>query len=98
MKKYYQRLDKDKKQEIKKIYDKEYANSEFKSRLTRLLIYAIVAYVLAFSLLLYSFIYDTDMISNIIMASTLLVLGTIYLGGRYIAKLNVLNKLALKKK
>lgn len=98
MKKYYQRLDKNRKLEIKKIYNKEYAKSDFKVRLNRLMVYAVMAYVFALILLIYSLVYDTDKISNIIIAITLLVLGTIYLIGRYIAKLNVLNKIALKKK
>ncbi len=98
MKKYYQRLNKEEKQKIKNIYNKDYAESEFKIRLTRLLIYAIIAYFFAIVLLIYSFVYHKDLISNIIIASTLLVLGTVYLIGRYIAKLNVLNKIALKKK
>ncbi|MDE5539559.1 MAG: hypothetical protein K2J20_03640 [Bacilli bacterium] len=98
MKKYYQTLTKEKKQEIKTIYKKEYAHSDLKARLQRLVVYAIASYIFAAVLLVYNFISQENDITNIICAISLIVLGTVYLIGRYIAKLNILNKVALKNK
>lgn len=98
MKKYYQRLTKEQKKDINIKYEKEYGNSDLQVRLNRLKVYAGIGYLFGIILLIYTFKFDEPKIGNIIIAITLFVVSTVYLVGRYIIKLNVLNKIALKNK
>lgn len=98
MKTYYQTLSKDKKEEIKQIYQKEYAKSDLQIRLTRLKIYSLIGYLFSIIILLYAFKIESNKTGSIILATTLIILATVYLIGSILIKRNVLNKIALKNK
>lgn len=98
MKKYYSRLSKEKKKNIKELYKKEYSNSDVQVRLTRLKIYAIIGYLFSLVILAYSFKFEENKIGTIIIAITLMCVSTVYVIGSIIVKRRLLNKLALKNK
>ena len=98
MKKYYQTLSKEKKKEIKEIYQKEYKNTDLQVRLGRLIIYAVIGYITSLFIYISAFIEKDFKVENIIIGTILLVASTIFLIGRTMIKQNVLNKLALKEK
>lgn len=93
----YKELSKDEKKKIQEKYKKEYGKSDFEARLKRLLFYAIVGYVFAIALIIYSFIRPEETVGNLLIAIPLLIAATIFLIGRFYAKQNVLEKLASKK-
>lgn len=95
---YFKHLNKKEKIRIKNIYKKEYAKSDLQNRLIRLLIYSLIGYVFSIFLIVYSIISKQDVISNLLIAIPLLIASTIFFIGRYYAKLNILNKIALKEK
>lgn len=96
MKKAYSGLDKTKKNKVKEIYVKEY-NHVIK-RLNRLKIYALIGYLFAFLFLFYTFKFEDNHIGSIVTSVTLIVLATVYLGGSFVIKRRILNKIALEKK
>lgn len=98
MKKYYHTLTKDEKKKINSIYKNEYKNSEVKTRLTRLVIYGTTGYLTAIILIIYSLKIEDGRFGNIFIACLLIIASTIFLIGRYLIKLKVLNKIALKNK
>lgn len=98
MKKYYYTLKKEKKAEIKKIYTKEYKNSDFNLRLKRLTIYTVVGFLFSIYLFIDVFAAETFSIGTLIIAITLLIVSIVFLVGRYLLKLKMLNKIALKNK
>ncbi len=98
MKKYYQTLSTEEKKKIKSIYERDYGNSDLAARLIRLKFYALIAYVCASIILAYSLAFETNKTGSIIIAVTLMILGTVYFFGSIIIKLNVLNKIALENK
>ncbi len=98
MKKYYSRLSKEKKKNIKELYKKEYGSSDVQTRLVRLKIYAILGYLFSIVMLAYSFKFEDNKIGTIIIAITLICVSTVYVIGSIIVKRRLLNKLALKNK
>lgn len=98
MKKYYFTLSKEKKDEIKLIYQKEYKNSDINIRLKRLSLYVIVGFI--FSILLFIDTFkDNDLnVGSLVIAITLALACFVFLIGKYIVKLRILNKIALKNK
>lgn len=98
MKKYYQTLNKTEKNKVKELYEKKYHNSDLETRLFRLKLYALVSYIFASIILIYSFLYEQNKTGSLIISITLLILGTTYFIGSLIIKLNVLNKIALQNK
>lgn len=98
MKKYYQTLSKEKKKEVKKRYIKEYAKTDLDVRLTRLLAYSIVGYVFALIILLSAIFLEENKTGSIIISVTLFIVATVFIVGRYLIKLKVLNKIALNSK
>lgn len=98
MKKYYNTLDKKKKDEIKKEYQKTYQKTDLNTRLTRLLVYSIIGYITGIAMILEVILTDAEKTGNIIIAITLFIAATVFLVGRIKIKNDVLNKLALKKK
>ena len=98
MKKYYYTLTKEKKKEIKEIYNKEDMHSNLKIRLNRLKFYAIIGYSFAALILFYAINYENNKFSSIFTAITLIIIATIYIIGIYSIKLKVLNKIALEHK
>ena len=98
MRKYkYKQLSKEEKNKVNEEYKKKYAKSDFESRLTRLLVYSIIGYVFSIFLIVYSIIRKEDMVSNLLIAIPLFIAATIFLIGRYYAKLMVLEKFVKKK-
>ena len=95
---YYQNLDKEKKKEIKEIYKVKYKDTDLEKRRTRLLIYALGGYIFAIIVLVYAFTFEDKKLGSFITSGTLVVVATIYLIGRYLVKLRVLNKIALENK
>ena len=94
MRKYkYRQLSKEEKSKVNEEYKKKYANSDFAARLTRLLVYSIIGYVFSIFLIIYSIITKEDVVSNLLIAIPLFIASTIFLVGRYYAKLMVLEKL-----
>ncbi len=98
MKKYYQTLNKEQKQEIKKLYNKKYTKSDLEARLNRLIIYSGAGYFFGAIILIYALKFEQKPLGSIIIAITLIIIATVYLIGRYIIKQNVLNKIAIKNK
>lgn len=98
MKKYYHTLSKDKKLKVKAIYEKDYKNTEFSKYIKKLNIYIISAVIFSCLLFIDAFKDQELNIGSLIIAITLLIASLVFIIGRYIAKLNVLNKIALKKK
>lgn len=98
MKKYYSTLDKNKKQEIKTKFKKEYKNTDLNVRLIRLRIYAGIGYVLSIFIFIDSLLHEESKIGSMIIAITLFIASTFFLVGSFLVKLNVLNKIALKNK
>lgn len=98
MKKYYQTLNKEKKNEIKKIYNETYKNTELQSRFIRLNIYIIVAILSAFILLILSYKYEDNHVYSIIISIILIATAIVFIIGKNIIKSNLLNKIALKNK
>ena len=95
---YFRHLDKEKKAKIKEKYKKEYAGSDFQKRITRLLVYSIIAIVFGLGLIIYSIIRPEELVGNLLIAIPLFIAAIIFLIGRYYAKLMILNKIALKEK
>ena len=95
---YYNSLSKEEKKKVQEKYKKDYQQSDFNKRITRLLIYSVVAFLFGLFLIIYSLVRDEDLISNLLVAIPLFIASIIFLIGRYYAKLMVLNKLALKEK
>ena len=95
---YYHSLSKEEKKKVQEKYKKDYQQSDFNKRITRLLIYSVVAFLFGLFLIIYSIVRDEDLISNLLVAIPLFIASIIFLIGRYYAKLMVLNKLALKEK
>ncbi len=95
---YFKHLDKEKKAKIKEKYKKEYAGSDFQKRITRLLVYSIIAIVFGLGLIIYSIIRPEELVGNLLIAIPLFIAAIIFLIGRYYAKLMILNKIALKEK
>ena len=95
---YYHSLSKEEKKKVQEKYKKDYQQSDFNKRITRLLIYSVVAFLFGLFLIIYSLVRDEDLISNLLVAIPLFIASIIFLIGRYYAKLMVLNKLALKEK
>ena len=93
----YKELSKDEKKKIQEKYKKEYAKSDFEARIKRLLIYAIVGYVFAIALVIYSFIRPEETAGNLLIAIPLFIAATIFLIGRYYAKRMLYDKIASKK-
>ena len=93
---YYHSLSKEEKKKVQEKYKKDYQQSDFNKRITRLLIYSVVAFLFGLFLIIYSLVRDEDLISNLLVAIPLFIASIIFLIGRYYAKLMVLNKLALK--
>ncbi len=98
MKKYYQTLKNENKQKIKKEYQKEYQNTELQTRFTRLNIYIILAFLSALILLVLSYKYEDNHVYSIIVAIILILTGLTFIIGKYMIKINLLNKIALKNK
>ena len=95
---YFKHLDKEKKAKIKEKYKKEYAGSDFQKRITRLLVYSIIAIVFGLGLIIYSIIRPEELVGNLLIAIPLFIAAIIFLIGRYYDKLMILNKIALKEK
>ncbi len=95
---YYKTLSKAKRQEIIAKYDQKYAKSDFKLRLTRLLIYSFIGYIFSIFLIIYGIIRKESLIENLLIAIPLIIASTIFLIGRYYAKIRLLNEMALKEK
>ena len=98
MKKYYQTLDKEKKDKIKEIYKKEYQKSEVDVRLKRLNIYIILAFLASIALIVLSLLYEDGHVTSFIMAGILIAIGIIFIIGKRMIKINLLNKIALNNK
>lgn len=99
MRKYkYKQLSKKEKENINEKYKKNYGKSDFQLRLTRLLVYSIIGYTFSVFLIAYSIFEKRDIISNLLIAIPLFIAATIFLIGRYYAKLMVLEKLINSKK
>lgn len=98
MKKYYNTLNKEEKEKIKKIYKSDYKDSELRIRLVRLLIYAIIGYITSIVLCIEAFIKNNTKTLDIVIATTLFIASSIFLVGGIILKLKTLNKIALKTK
>lgn len=98
MQKYYNTLNKEQKNHIKELYNKNYKDTDLQARLKRLKIYAIISYAFAIFVLVSAYLLDDDILGSIIIAVTMFVLGTVYIIGSLIVKRNVLNKIALKEK
>ncbi|MCM1052916.1 MAG: hypothetical protein NC483_02945 [Ruminococcus sp.] len=98
MKKYYQTLSDEEKRKVKNIYERDYGNSDLAARLIRLKFYALISYVCASIILAYSLVFEANKVGSIIIAVTLMVLGTVYFVGSIVIKLDVLNKIALENK
>ena len=98
MKKYYQTLNKEKKAEIKKIYQDKYKGSELTSRLNKLTIYIVLAIIAAIVLVVLSLLYEDSHISSFIIAALLVITAIIFMVGKYLIKSNLLNKIALENK
>lgn len=97
MRKYkYRQLSKEEKSKVNEEYKKKYAKSDFSARLTRLLVYSIIGYAFGIFLIIYSIITKEEVVSNLLVAIPLLIAATIFLIGRYYAKLMVLEKLIKK--
>ena len=95
---YYNSLSKEEKKKVQEKYKKDYQHSDFEKRITRLVIYSVVAFLFGLFLIIYSLVRDEDLISNLLVAIPLFIAAIILLIGRYYAKLMVLNKIALKEK
>lgn len=95
---YYNHLSKEEKKKIKEKYKDDYAKSDFDNRLKRLLIYSFIGFIFSIFLVVYSFITNESMISNLLIAIPLFIVSVIFLIGRYYAKITVLNKIALNLK
>ncbi len=98
MSNYYQTLNKEQKEKIKEEYRKSYQNSELNNRLIRLKIYSIISIIMALLILVLSFIFEDKHITSILTAIVLFIAATMFLIGEYKIKLNLLNKIALKRK
>ena len=98
MKKYYQTLSKEKKQEIKKLYQKEYAKTDLNARLSRLLVFSILGIISAIIILVLSFKYEKEHLTSIFLAVILIISAVFFALGRNYVKTNLLNKIALKNK
>ena len=97
MRKYkYKLLSKEEKKKVNEEYKKKYAKSDFALRLTRLLVYSIIGYGFGIFLIVYSIIAKEDIVSNLLIAIPLIIAATIFLIGRYYAKLMVLEKFVKK--
>ena len=97
MKKYYQTLNKKQKSKIKEQNKQENQKTNIQVRLTRLLVYAIVGYLFSIFIIVDMFLRNTEKTGSIIIASTLFLASTFFLWGRFKIKLDLLNKIALKK-
>ncbi len=97
MQKYYQRLTKEQKKEIKKIYQKEY-KTDINARLSRLSIFSILGFICAIIILVLSFKYEKEHLTSILLAILLFASSLAFILGRTYVKLNLLNKIALKNK
>ena len=98
MKKYYFKLTKDEQRKIKDEFKKEYKNKELDIRLKRLLAYSIIGYLISILIILEVSFTNAEKTGNLIIAITLFIASTIFIVGRIKIKLDVLNKIALKKK
>ncbi len=98
MKKYYQTLDKEKKREIKEVYEKEYKKTDVYVRLKRLFVYAIISIITALVIVIISYFYEEEHLTSIIMALILVFMAIVFLIGRFLIKLDLLNRIALKSK
>ena len=97
MKRYYSRLSKEEKSNIKKLYYERYDKSEFNIRIIRLRICFILGYFTSLLIISDMFIRNTEKVGNIIIVITLFLASTFFLVGSIKLKLDVLNKIALKK-
>lgn len=95
---YYNTLDKNSQKQIIQQYKKDYAKSDFANRIKRLFYYSIISYALAIVLLTYAFKTQDDIIGNTILSVSLIIMATIFLFGRHVALIRMLNKIALDKK
>jgi len=98
MKKYYNTLTKEKKIEIKKIYDQKYKDSRLEASLKRLRFYAYLGYLFGIIFLAYALKTNESKTSSNIISTILFIIGTGYVVGTIIIKNKVLNDLALKEK
>lgn len=98
MKKYYNTLNKENKTKIKKIYQEEYKNTDLQVRLVRLLIFAFMGYITASVLLIDALLNQTSKTLNLTIAIILFIISTVFIIGRFLVKLKVLNKIAIKNK
>lgn len=98
MKKYYFTLTKEKRKKIKDQYKKEYEKSDLRVRLLRLNLYTVIGYLSAIIILIYTIKIEEEKTGSIIIAVILIIASTIFLIGRSLIKINVLNKIALKNK
>lgn len=98
MKKYYSTLSREKKKEVKQIFQKEYKNTDLYTRLVRLYIYAGIGFISSIIIFGEAFVYDEKRVESLLIAIPLFIASFIFLIGSIIIKRNTLNKIALKNK
>ncbi len=95
---YYQTLSKEEKKKVKKEYQKEYQETEIMERFRRLNIYAIIAILFGLFLIIYAYFFENKNIGSIILGITMLILALVFIIGKALVKLRLLNKVALNQK
>ena len=97
-KNYYCQLKRSEKKKVQEQYKKEYAHSDFQNRLIRLAVYSAIGILFSIFLIVYSIITKEYVVSNLLVAIPLFIAAIVFMVGRQYAKLQVLNKIALKQK